>query len=75
MDEKNGDFNFEQLAELPEELDFNQLKTCPHCKKPIPSTSTLCLYCGENTEISKQPKWVVWVAILVILSFLLLALR
>ena len=64
-------FDFENIEEAREELDFNNLKQCPHCKNPIPKNSILCLYCGKSTSSSKIPKWKVIVILLVVFMFIL----
>ena len=75
MFEDEAYFDFEEKQELPEELDFNRTKICPHCKKPIPADSTLCLYCGESVYYGEgKSKWMIWVAIIVIIAFLVLIL-
>ena len=64
-------FEFKQVIEEPEKLDFNKLLPCPHCKKPIPHDSTMCFYCGEDVIFSKKPIWVAWVAGVLIIIFIL----
>lgn len=62
--------------ELEEDLDFNKLKPCPHCKKPIPQNATLCLYCGESVNFStKKPYWVIWTAAIMAALFIAFALK
>ncbi len=65
-------FPFEEVVEEQEELDFNKLRPCPHCKKPIPVNAITCLYCGEEVTGSRQVSWVVWVAIFVVIVFLIM---
>ncbi len=67
-------FDFEEKLEEPEELDFNQPETCPHCKKPIPKDALMCLYCGKSVSSIQKPKWIIWVVILVIVAFIALVL-
>ncbi len=70
-------FEFEERTEEPEELDFKHLKPCPHCHKPIPQNALFCLYCGQNVYRGKTQKkiWLVVVALLTLISFLVLVLR
>jgi len=72
---ENGYFEFKEEIELPEDLDYNNLKPCPHCKKPIPYNATLCLYCGEPIETTTKDKWIKWVIIFIVIAFLLLILH
>lgn len=53
---------------LEADLDFNKLKPCSHCKKPVPENATMCLYCGETINSgSSQKPWVVWTAAILLL--------
>lgn len=72
FEEQEGYFDFQEHQELEEELDFKRLKDCPFCRKPIPYNSISCLYCGRSLSSSRRPKWMVWVAIIVIIAFTLL---
>lgn len=63
-------FDFEDVAQEPESLDFNNLVECPHCKKPIPADATMCLYCGQDMCVSKKSGWVIGFTILVIVAFI-----
>jgi len=73
MEENEGYFEFREELELPEDLDYKNTKPCPHCKKPIPSNATMCLYCGEPVYPDTHKKnWMVWVALFVIITFLFL---
>ena len=65
-------FDFQTVDEQPEDLDFDNLKQCPYCKKPIPQNSLFCLYCGNS--LVERPRWIIWVSIIVIIAFLLLIL-
>lgn len=57
-------FDFKELSESPETLDFSKKVLCPHCKKPIPHDSTFCLFCGEEVySTTKSYSWVSWVVI------------
>ena len=74
MKENEEYFDFETVDEYPEELDYQNLKPCPHCKKPIPSNATMCLYCGEPVE-QHHPEskgWIKWIGIFTAIAFLLL---
>ena len=75
MWEKDSYFDFETKNELPEDLDFSRTKACPHCNKPIPQDALMCLYCGESINLGREkPTWIIWVSLLVIISFLSLIL-
>lgn len=66
-------FKYEEKTELPEEINFNKLKKCPHCGKPIPEDATMCLYCGKETETyGRKKRWIIWIAILVLICFIAL---
>jgi predicted nucleic acid-binding Zn ribbon protein len=71
MDSDN--LEFKEISEPEEKLDYDNLAACPHCKKPIPQDSTLCLYCGQEVSSpDKKSSWVFWTAIaLVIISILI----
>ncbi len=62
-------FDFKQVSEEDENLNFAKLKPCPNCKKSIPEDATMCLYCGEEVKESSKPAWVIWTAILLIVIF------
>jgi predicted amidophosphoribosyltransferase len=66
-------FEFRQVDEEEEGLDFNRLTPCPHCKKPIPQNATMCLYCGKEVMDNKKSLWVVGTAIALIITFIILA--
>ena len=63
-------FDFKSVSESNEELDFNRLIPCPHCKKPIPFNATMCLYCGEGVTTHKKSNWIVWTAIFLLIIFI-----
>ena len=67
-----GDFGYRQISEEKDELDFKNLLSCPHCKKPIPADATMCLYCGEGVDFSSNrlQSWVIWVAAILIVIFM-----
>ena len=67
-------FDFQSLSEQEEQLDFDKLIPCPHCKKPILQDAGMCYYCGRDAIVYKKPRWVVWVAIIVVIAFALLML-
>ncbi len=65
-------FEFKEVVEEKEELNWQHLKPCPHCKKPIPADATMCLYCGQSTAGgSHKPLWVIVTAIILLVSFLM----
>jgi len=76
MDNNDGYFEFKEELELPEELDYNRLEDCPHCKKPIPNDATMCLYCGEqvNRDCGRKHWWLIWTAAAAIIILGVLAL-
>ncbi len=74
MDE--GYFDYRHATEEKDELDFENLLPCPHCKKPIPADATMCLYCGKevNRQAYGMHSWVVWAAIVLIIIFAIFAI-
>ena len=66
----DSDFEYKEGQELNENLDFQKLKPCPHCKKPISADSTMCLYCGEEVSVSGKPSWVIWTAAILLLALI-----
>lgn len=68
---REGNFDYQPLNEQDEHLSFDKLKKCPHCGKPIPSDSTMCLYCGEECYYNKKPSWVVITAIVLAIIILI----
>lgn len=71
MSLKNEDyFDFTTEEELPEEYSKN-MKSCPHCNKPIPADSLFCLYCGGQVSPGKRNLWMVLVALFVLIAFIL----
>lgn len=67
-------FDFSQVQEEKEELDFENLRPCLHCGKPIPSNATLCLYCGKSIPYSKKPLWSIAIAVILLIIFIILIL-
>jgi|TARA_B100002003_G_C13848506_1_gene416025 hypothetical protein len=67
MDE--GKFDFHQATEEEENLDYNKLKPCPKCKKPIACDATMCYFCGSSLEVLSKPLWIVWVAVIIVIIF------
>lgn len=74
----------DELNELPSQDDIerfsNQTRTCPECKKEVFDDSEVCYHCGyafERTTAgsSKNKPWVVVVVALLILAFVIFALR
>lgn len=65
------EFDYQQIDEQPDTLNFNERMPCPHCRKLIPVDSTLCLFCGEKTygTTAAQPAWIVWLVIALIVIF------
>jgi predicted nucleic acid-binding Zn ribbon protein len=71
MNDPEGYFDFQEKNELPPQIDFNKLIACPHCKKPIPQDSTMCLYCGESVDyIRPKSKLSIIIISFIILIFL-----
>jgi len=67
-------FDFKEVTEQEEGLDFSKKIPCPHCKKPIPYNATMCLYCGETvTPIAKRSPFV-WVVVGVVIVGILVML-
>jgi hypothetical protein len=65
MDEHDAEFEVSDAEE--EQLDFNEMKPCPHCKQPIPANATLCLYCGRSVDASGiRLNWKFFTAILLL---------
>ncbi|MDP8233305.1 MAG: hypothetical protein P9M06_00675 [Candidatus Saelkia tenebricola] len=67
MDEEYLEFN--EVEELPEELDFDNTKKCPHCNNPVPGDSLLCLYCGGRVVSNSRSLWFILTAIIVCIIF------
>jgi len=63
-------FNYQSLSEEEEKQDFSKSTACPHCKKPIPHDATMCLYCGEAVAYPGKKRWVVWVAVFLLIAFM-----
>ena len=75
MSEEDQDyFDFEEVSDPSEDLDFEHLKPCPQCGQPIPCNAIICLYCGNSVASFKRPQWMIWVAVFVIIAFLLLVI-
>jgi len=73
MDE--GRFDYKGVSEESDDLDFEKLVPCPHCKKPIPQDATMCLYCGKEAVWRKKSPWVSIIVVFLIIAFLLLLLK
>lgn len=69
-----GNFEFRDFEEEPDELDYQKLRPCPWCKKSIPQDANLCYYCGRPTTSFAQSFWLVWVAVIVIIVFVVFLL-
>lgn len=68
-------FKFFSTREEEERLDFENLKPCRHCGKPIPANATMCLYCGRSTgDYSKKSFWSIVITVSLIISFIVLIL-
>jgi predicted nucleic acid-binding Zn ribbon protein len=67
-------FKFEEVSEEEEKLDFENLASCPHCKKPIPCDATMCLYCGKEVLAKKKSARFVWTVVLLIIVLVLFLL-
>ena len=73
MDEEH--FEYRQVNEEEEKLDFDNLVPCPNCKKPIPQDATMCLYCGKEVPNQRKPAtWAVWLVIIAIIVLILFIL-
>jgi hypothetical protein len=66
-----GHFDFEQVLDEEEELDYDHLCPCPRCKKDIPANATMCLYCSAEVTRQTRPGWVIWTAIGLLAAFVL----
>ena len=62
-------FDFSIEEEVPEELSSDK-KACPHCKQPIPKDSLFCLFCGEPATKTKKGNWIILVALIVLIVFI-----
>jgi len=67
---KEDYFDFHVIDEEEQNLDYKNLVSCPHCKKPIPFDAIMCYYCGEEIVYNKKPWWVAWIIVLIVISFL-----
>ena len=66
-----ADFEFREVTEEEEKLDYSKLVNCPHCKKPIPHDATMCLYCGDTVELKdKKSGWLAVATVLLIIVFI-----
>lgn len=63
-------FDFEQLSEEEENLDYDHLLECPHCQKPIPQDAIMCYYCGREVYLVKKTKRFRWGFLILIILFL-----
>jgi len=73
MDE--GQFDYKVVSEDNDDLDFEKLVPCPHCKKPIPQDATMCLYCGQETVYRRKSPWFTVIIIITIIAFLFLIIK
>jgi hypothetical protein len=70
-----GHFDYQSVSEEKEELDFDRLVPCPHCKKPIPRDATICLYCGGDVIYRHKSPWFIALAVFIILVFIIFLLK
>ncbi|MCF7869573.1 MAG: hypothetical protein K9M01_00435 [Candidatus Omnitrophica bacterium] len=67
-------FDYNQKVEQKDDLDFDNLIQCLHCKRPIPQDAINCYYCGKPVDLNKKSKWVymvVFLAVIILLSYLI----
>jgi len=65
-------FDFQEISQEDEQLDFSRRVDCPHCKKPIPQDATMCLYCGQEVYCcGRNPSWVVYTAIFLVVALII----
>ena len=70
INEDEDYFDFKEYINSDDgERDFRKLVECSHCHKPVPPDAILCLYCGKR--VVKKPVWIVYVALILIISFLI----
>lgn len=64
-----GYFDFEEVSEEEETLNFDKKEPCPHCEKPIPEDATMCFYCGQEVVRGQKIKWaaVFWAVLALVL--------
>ena len=67
-------FEYEQISEEEEKLDFDNLVPCPNCKKPIPQDATMCFYCGQMVRSQGKSVWITWIVIVLIILLILFLL-
>ncbi|MCP4653079.1 MAG: hypothetical protein GY858_06835 [Candidatus Omnitrophica bacterium] len=67
-------FDYKEVSESEEKLNYAKLIECPYCKKQIAHDATMCYFCGEEVDYKQKSSWVSWVAILVLITFLALIL-
>ncbi|MBU1366697.1 MAG: hypothetical protein KJ711_02670 [Candidatus Omnitrophica bacterium] len=68
---EEGYFDYHQVIEQEEKLDFDKLANCSHCKKLIPYDATMCFYCGKVAATHKKSVWMVWAAAILITIFII----
>ena len=69
------DFPFREVVQEDEQLDFSKMKSCPHCKKPIPEDATLCYYCSQTVHEYKKSLWLVWAVVLLVVIVAVFLIR
>ncbi|MFH1772582.1 MAG: hypothetical protein ABH872_07185 [Candidatus Omnitrophota bacterium] len=67
---ETDNFDFKDDSEEPEQLDFSKTTNCPHCMKPIPKNSTMCLYCGDEVDLAEKTQWIKWAVTVIVIIFL-----
>jgi len=60
-------FDFNQVSEEKDDLDYDHLLDCPHCKKPIPQDAILCYYCGKEVYFEKKSNWFFWLIVILVI--------
>lgn len=65
-------FDYQEVTEESEDLDFNHMVECPHCKNLIPHDTLLCYYCGNKVTKTSFPKWMIILVAIIVISFLVL---
>jgi predicted nucleic acid-binding Zn ribbon protein len=68
-------FDFQEIVEEEDKLDFDKLVMCPHCKKPIPQQAVMCFYCGEEVLTkSTSDRWKMLLTAVIVIVFVIVAL-
>jgi ribosomal protein S27E len=73
-----------EIDELPSQEDMDRFadptRTCPECNKEVFDDAAVCYHCGHAFErttggSTRNPKWIVITVVLVLVAFVLIALR